>query len=289
MATSNRNPLTFYTLPNYCAPLLLPESTEIMHHAQLLCTSNATRIQGECHSQCAGWRCKRCPVHHATGCNWGGGGSWLAPEAGSHGQCVIPSLTRLGQTPAVWSQSPQTVDGTRTPPRRWWEGDAAVPVCVLHMPVGRGSLGQDSNLRINRYRICDAPLRYQSCSTTALTKHQKFNQHQKFTCAFPVEPTRNVWLLVHVHTLYTAHFAEQAGPVKSGPRQDLNMHIGRYPACKAPLRYQGYHASALAETSKRKKKETLKERNMKTSTKYNRSAVHFGTGSSFLLEKKAYL
>ena len=34
-----RNPLRLYTLPNYCTPLLLLESTEIIHPAQLLYTS----------------------------------------------------------------------------------------------------------------------------------------------------------------------------------------------------------------------------------------------------------
>ena len=67
-------------------------------------------------------------------------GSWLAPEAGSHGQRVLPSPAQLGPTPAVWSHSPQTADDPRTPPRRWWEGDAAVPVDARAGVLGGGGI-----------------------------------------------------------------------------------------------------------------------------------------------------
>ena len=50
-------------------------------------------------------------IFQRTRRNWRFGGlgwvgSWLALEPGSHGQCVLPSLARLGPTPAVWSHSP---------------------------------------------------------------------------------------------------------------------------------------------------------------------------------------
>ena len=41
--------------------------------------------------------------------------------------------------------APQTVDDPRTPPRRWWEGDTAVPVCMsraLRACGGFRALGQ---------------------------------------------------------------------------------------------------------------------------------------------------
>ena len=80
-------------------------------------------------------------------CLWGGGwvGSWLAPEAGSHGQCVLPSLARLGPTRLSGLIAPQPVDDPRTPPRCWWKGGATVPVCISRMLWGavRGFLALD--------------------------------------------------------------------------------------------------------------------------------------------------
>ena len=38
--------------------------------------------------------------------------------------------------------APQTVDDPRTPPRRWWEGNTAVPVCVRRARPGQGGGGR---------------------------------------------------------------------------------------------------------------------------------------------------
>ena len=68
---------------------------------------------------------------------WVGLGSRLAPKVVTHGQCARTSPARLG-TP-LWLSgltAVQTADDPRTPPRRWWEGDVAVPVC----PRALGSL-----------------------------------------------------------------------------------------------------------------------------------------------------
>ena len=72
----------------------------------------------------------------------GGGLGWvgsrLAPKVVTHGQCARNSPARLG-TP-LWLSgltAVQTADDPRTPPRRWWEGDVAVPVC----PCALGLLG----------------------------------------------------------------------------------------------------------------------------------------------------
>ena len=74
----------------------------------------------------------------AVGGYMGWVGSRLAPKVVTHGQCARTSPARLG-TP-LWLSgltAVQTADDPRTPPRRWWEGDAAVPVC----PRALGSCG----------------------------------------------------------------------------------------------------------------------------------------------------
>ena len=58
---------------------------------------------------------------------------WQAPTASvSFPHRLDWALPRLSGLTAL-----QTADDPRTPPRRWWEGDAAVPVC----PRAPGSLG----------------------------------------------------------------------------------------------------------------------------------------------------
>ena len=74
----------------------------------------------------------------------GGGGGWvwsqLAPKVETHGQCARTSPARLG-TP-LWLSgltAVQIADDPRAPPGRWWEGDAAVPVCPRALgPAGGG-------------------------------------------------------------------------------------------------------------------------------------------------------
>ena len=75
---------------------------------------------------------------------------WQAPTASvSFPHRLDWALPRLSGLTAL-----QTADDPRTPPRRWWEGDAAVPVCpralgswggtfmagahLCHSPAGRG-------------------------------------------------------------------------------------------------------------------------------------------------------
>ena len=67
-------------------------------------------------------------------------GSWLASEAGSssHGQCVLPSLARLGPTPAVWSHSPPGLL-TRPEPHQG-AGRREMPPCLRVFRACRGSL-----------------------------------------------------------------------------------------------------------------------------------------------------
>ena len=65
-------------------------------------------------------------------------GSRLAPKVVTHGQCARTSPARLGALLRLSGLTAvQTADDPRTPPRRWWEGDVAVPVC----PRALGSLG----------------------------------------------------------------------------------------------------------------------------------------------------
>ena len=69
---------------------------------------------------------------------WGLGwvGSWLAPVAGSHGQCVLPSPARLGPTPAVWSHSPPRLLTTPEPHRG--AGGREMPPCLCVVRTCRG-------------------------------------------------------------------------------------------------------------------------------------------------------
>ena len=65
------------------------------------------------------------------GPHWGGWLGWVvACTRGGLPRPACPSLTgSIGPYPGCLVSQPQTADDPRTPPRRWWEGDAAVPVC----------------------------------------------------------------------------------------------------------------------------------------------------------------
>ena len=80
-----------------------------------------------------------CPiaVPRRGGC-WVGLGWVSACAKGGDPRPVCPYLTgSTGYPPLVGLTAVQTADDPRTPPRRWWEGDVAVPVC----PRALGSLG----------------------------------------------------------------------------------------------------------------------------------------------------
>ena len=73
-----------------------------------------------------------------VGGGWVGGGRGLHPWQAPTASVSFPhrldwALPRLSGLTA-----PQTVDDPRTPPRRWWEGDAAVPVCPRALGSGGG-------------------------------------------------------------------------------------------------------------------------------------------------------
>ena len=76
-------------------------------------------------------------------------GSWLTPEAGPHSRhdWTLPRLSGL--------TAPQTVDDPRTPPRRWWEGDTAVPVCVCRARPGLGGGGGGAGLHHKTAKTCE--------------------------------------------------------------------------------------------------------------------------------------
>ena len=97
----------------------------------------------------------------------GGGGGWGGLGRGSHRRrvptasvsfphqhdWVLPRLSGL--------TAPQTVDGPRTPPRRWWEGDTAVPVCMsraLRACGGFRALGQGTVAHLLSPLGCGPPV-----------------------------------------------------------------------------------------------------------------------------------
>ena len=67
---------------------------------------------------------------------------------------VVPRLSGL--------TAPQTVDDPRTPPRRWWEGDTAVPVCMsraLRACGGFRALSQGTVAHLLSPLGCGPPIR----------------------------------------------------------------------------------------------------------------------------------
>ena len=69
-------------------------------------------------------------------CRGGGGLGWVGLGHGSHRRRV-PTASVSFPHQHDWAlprlsgrTAPQTIDDPRTPPRRWWEGDTAVPVCM---------------------------------------------------------------------------------------------------------------------------------------------------------------
>ena len=72
---------------------------------------------------------------------WGWVGSRLAPEAVPHGRMTLPHL--LDWVPPWLSglTAAQSADDPRTPPRRWREGDTAVPVSVSRARSCKGGSG----------------------------------------------------------------------------------------------------------------------------------------------------
>ena len=96
-----------------------------------------------------------------------GGFVWFGLGRGSHRRRVptasvsfphqhdwaLPQLSGL--------TAPQTVDDPRTPPRRWWEGDTAVPVCMsraLRACGGFRALGQGTVAHLLSPLGCGPPV-----------------------------------------------------------------------------------------------------------------------------------
>ena len=84
----------------------------------------------------------------------GGGGGWVGLGLGlrrrqrSHGLCVLTSPEQLGLCLRLSGlTASQTADDSLTPPRRWWEGETAVPVCVGGVRPG-GAPGLTSGRRL---------------------------------------------------------------------------------------------------------------------------------------------
>ena len=95
-----------------------------------------------------------------------GGGSLVGLGRGSHRRRVPTASVSFPHQhdkalPRPGLTAPQTVDDPRTPPRRWWEGDTAVPVCMsraLRACGGFRALGQGTVAHLLSPLGCGPPV-----------------------------------------------------------------------------------------------------------------------------------